>query len=412
MTGKREPMPAEGTLVPANVRALGIVSLLMAASSQMTHSLLPIFLVTVMGASMATVGLIEGLAEATNSFLRAFAGTISDRAGRRKPLVVLGYGLSACIKPVFPLAGDVPTIVLARMLDRTGKGLRDAPRDALIADHVPARMRGSGYGLRISLFTIGSCLGPLLATGIMAASGNNFRLVFWIAVLPAVLSVLVLMARVEEAPISGYQGTRRFQPAWLMRLPTLFWWVVGIAFLIALARFSQAFLLLRAKEVGISTTTVPVFLSVMGLVYGMTAYPFGMLADRVDRRLQLGAGIAVLAACHLTLANAMTAEALLAGAILWGLQLGIIDGLLAANVADVAPDDLRGTAFGVYYCVLGVASLIASSAAGWLWGIGGGRLAFTAGSLLALLAIIALCVAHSRLPSRSAMVSNRSHTTE
>jgi MFS family permease len=399
MIGKCQRKPAEGAHLPANVRALGIVSLLMAGSSQMTHSLLPIFLVTAMDASTSTVGLIEGLAEATNSFLRAFAGAISDWVGRRKPLVVLGYGLSACIKPVFPLAGDVPTILVARILDRTGKGLRDAPRDALIADHVPSRLRGSGYGLRISLFTIGSCLGPLLATGIMAASNDDFRLVFWIAVLPAVLSVLVLMARVEEAPSSGDQRASRFQRANLMRLPTAFWWVAGIGCLIALARFSQAFLLLKAKDVGIAITTVPVFLAVMGLVYGVTAYPFGMLADRVDRRLQLGAGIVGLAACHLTLATATTAEALLAGAIFWGLQLGIIDGLLAANVADVAPDDLRGTAFGVYYFALGAASLIASSAAGLLWGIGGGRLAFAAGALMALIAFVALCIGHPRLPA-------------
>lgn len=389
-----------GPRLPRNVAALGIVSMLMAGSSQMTHSLLPLYLMTVMGASATTVGLIEGLAEATNSCLRAFSGAISDRLGRRKPLVVLGYGLSACVKPVFPLAGDVATILLARLLDRSGKGIRDAPRDALLADQVPKSVRGSGYGLRISLFTIGSCLGPLLAAAIMALSGGGFRLVFWIAVVPAVLSVLLLVTRVEEAQLSPSHAMASFDWKGFARLPAAFWWVVGLGCLIALARFSQAFLLLKAKDVGVSVALVPVYLALMGLVHGITAYPFGVLSDRVDRRMQLGIGVTMLALCHLVMATAATASLVVIGAILWGLQLGIIDGLMGAIVADTAPQALRGTAFGVYYLSVGAASLAASTIAGMLWAAGGAALAFGIGAGIASIALLALMIGRTMLPSR------------
>lgn len=384
--------------LPANVVALGVVSLLMAASSQMTHSLLPLYLVSVMGASTAMVGLIEGLAEATNSFLRAFSGAISDRMGRRKPLVVLGYGLSACVKPVFPMASDIGTILLARIFDRTGKGIRDAPRDALLADQVPRKIRGTGFGLRISFFTIGSCLGPLLAVGLMAASERNFRLVFWLAVVPAVLSVLVLIMKVKEAPNAHANSAVRFSVHQLRRLPIPFWWVVGVGCVIALSRFSQAFLLLKAKDVGVGTAYVPVFLALMSLVYGISAYPFGVLADHIDRRLQLGAGLLVLIGCHLMLGGATSSAVVALGAVLWGLQLGIIDGLLAASVADSAPDDQRGTAFGAYYFLIGIASLTASAMAGLMWSAAGAAATFSVGAALAGLAMLLLIVGRSLVP--------------
>lgn len=389
---------SDATRLPPNVTALGVVSLLMAASSQMTHSLLPLYLVSVMGASTAMIGLIEGLAEATNSFLRACSGAISDWMGRRKPLVVLGYGLSACVKPVFPLASDVGTILLARIFDRTGKGIRDAPRDALLADQVPRKVRGSGFGLRISFFTIGSCIGPLLAVGLMAASDGNFRLVFWVAVIPAVLSVLVLITKVAEPPYIHANSNARFSANQLRRLPIAFWWVVGVGCVIALSQFSQAFLLLKAKDVGVGTASVPVFLALMSLVHGIAAYPFGVLADHVDRRLQLGAGILVLVGCHLILGAATSSALVAVGAVLWGLQLGIIDGLLAASIADVAPDDLRGTAFGTYYLLIGIASLAASAMAGTLWGIGGAPATFSAGAAFAGLAALLLFAGRSLVP--------------
>jgi MFS family permease len=383
--------------LPRNVTALGMVSLLMAGSSQMTHSLLPLFLVSVMGASITIVGLIEGLAEATNSFLRAFSGGVSDRIGRRKPLVVLGYGLSALVKPVFPMAGDVTTILLARLLDRTGKGIRDAPRDALLADQIPDYIRGSGFGLRISLFTIGSFLGPIIAAAVMAQSGNDFRLVFWIAVLPALLSVLVLVWMVEESSLHQPPGTSR--PDWkgFARLPTTFWWIAGIGCLIALSRFSQAFLLLKAKDVGVATAFVPLYLALVALVYGMTAYPFGKLSDRADRRIQLAIGLVVLGTCHLLMAMGGSGSLVVIGAILWGLQLGIIDGLMGASVADAAPPELRGTAFGVYHLSVGVSSLLSSTLAGALWVVGGAALTFGIGAGFALITVVVLLAARSTL---------------
>lgn len=382
--------------LPRNVVALGVVSLLMGMSSQMTHSLLPLFLVTVLGASTVSVGVIEGIAAATDSIARVFSGTLSDWLGRRKPLVVLGYGLAALSKPLFPLAGDVATVLAARFIDRTGKGIRDAPRDALLADQLPPTVRGSGFGLRLTLFTIGSVVGPLAATGVMVASGGDFRLVFWVAVVPAFLSVAVLVAAVKEPPNDRVNLARRFSLRELGRLPALFWWIVSITAVLEVARFSQAFLLLKAKEVGVEAAWVPTFLVLMSAVYGLTAYPCGILADHVNRRLQLGIGVVTLMACHLVLAAAETMWMTAFGAVLWGLQMGMIQGLLAASVADAAPEHLRGTAFGIFYFVDGVASLLASSGAGLLWVMGGSGLTFGIGAALA--AAVALMLVVRPLP--------------
>jgi len=386
--------------LPANVVALGCVSLLMATSSQMIHGLLPLFLMTVLGASAVSVGIIEGIAEATNSLARVVSGAVSDRLGRRKPLVLLGYGLAALSKPLFPLAGDVVTVLLARFFDRSGKGIRDAPRDALLADQLPATLRGSGYGLRLALFTIGSVAGPLIATGIMLASAGDIRLVFWIAVIPAFLSVAVLAYAVREPAPSGGENRRKVTLRGLRELPAPFWWVVGIAALLELARFSQAFLLLKAKSVGVDPALIPTFLVLMSAAYGLTAYPCGALADRIDRRLQLGVGVAVLVASHLVLASAGTMLGAGIGACLWGLQMGITQGLLAASVADAAPAHLRGTAFGIYYLVDGVVSLLASSAAGAIWMFGGAAATFSTGATLATMALAMLLLApRARKPS-------------
>lgn len=386
--------------LPRNVVALGVVSLLMGTSSQMIHSLLPLFLVTVLGASTVSVGIIEGIAEATNSFAKVFSGTLSDWLGRRKPLVVLGYGLAALSKPLFPMAGDVATVLAARFIDRTGKGIRDAPRDAMLADQLPARARGSGFGLRLTLFTIGSVVGPLLAMGIMLMSGGDFRLVFWIATIPAVLCVVVLIVAVREPTNNKAGGSQRLTLSDFKRLPAIFWWLVAITAMLELARFSQAFLLLKAKDVGVAATWVPAFLILMSAAYGMTAYPFGILADHVNRRLQLGAGVIVLVCCHITLAIAGTPWMSALGAVLWGLQMGMTQGLVAAAIADAAPDDLRGTAFGIYYLSDGVASLLASAGAGLLWSMGGASLAFGAGAALA--AIVALMIVFGPLPQSPA----------
>lgn len=382
--------------LPRNVIALGVVSLLMGTSSQMIHSLLPLFLVTVLGASTVSVGIIEGIAEATNSFMKVFSGVLSDWQRRRKPLVVLGYGLAALSKPLFPMAGDVATVLAARFMDRAGKGIRDAPRDALLADQLLPRTRGSGFGLRLALYTIGSVVGPLLASGIMLASGGDFRLVFWGAVIPAVACVAVLVIAVGEPPCNSSNGARRFALHDFRRLPPIFWWLVAITATLELARFSQAFLLLKARDVGVEVAWVPAFLILMSSVYGLAAYPCGILADHANRRRQLCAGVVGLVCCHAVLAVAATAWMSALGAVLWGLQMGITQGLVAAAIADAAPEDMRGTAFGIYYFADGVASLLASSGAGILWSMGGAGLAFGAGAAVA--AIVAVMIAFGPFP--------------
>lgn len=373
--------------LPRNIVALGVVSLLMGISSQMMHSLLPLFLVTVLGASTLHVGIIEGIAEATNSFAKVFSGALSDWLGRRKPLVVFGYGLAALSKPLFPLAGDALTVLAARFIDRTGKGIRDAPRDAMIADELPPHTRGSGYGLRIALFTIGSVVGPLTAMGLLHATGD-YRFVFWCAAVPALICVAVLVLAVKERPKHHPDGVPRSRWRDFTHLPGIFWWLVAITALLELTRFSQAFLLLKAKDIGMAATWAPMFLIVMSAVYGLSAYPCGMLADHVNRKRQLLAGVAVLAASHLVLANADSVWCSAVGVVLWGLQMGVTQGLIAAAIADAAPDHLRGAAFGIYYLVDGVASLLASSGAGLLWYVGGAHLAFGAGAALAALVML------------------------
>jgi MFS family permease len=313
----------------------------------------------------------------------------SDWLRRRKLLVVLGYGMAALSKPLFPMADSVGTVLLARFLDRSGKGIRDAPRDALLADELPIRARGSGFGLRLSLFTIGSVAGPLLASGIMLASGD-IRLVFWVAVVPAVLSVLVLVVAVKEPSVPRPQVRTRLSLYGLRELPPAFLWILAIAALLELARFSQAFLLLKAKDVGVEPALIPGFLVLMSAVYGVTAYPFGMLADRGDRRWQLVLGAAVLLSSHVTLALAESVWAAAVGACLWGLQMGVTQGLLAACVADAAPEHLRGTAFGVYYLTDGVVSFVASSGAGLIWSIGGAAPTFMVGASLAAAALVVI----------------------
>jgi MFS family permease len=347
----------------------------------MIVSLLPVFLVTVIGASAASVGWIEGIAEATNSAARILSGTLSDWLRRRKSLVVLGYGLAACVKPLFAVATDVSTILVARFADRLGKGLRDAPRDALLADELPTQSRGAGFGLRIALFTIGCVSGPLLASLIMLESGNDFRLVFWIAAVPAFLSVAVLVFGVTEPRHDNDRLV--FSLKAVRHLPAALRWTIAVASLLALARFSQAFLLLKARDVGVDAALIPMFMVVMGLVYGITAFPCGALADRIDRRLQLRTGIGVLFGCYLVLASADDPWQAAVGAALWGLQMGIIEGLIAAAIADAAPPNLRGTAFGLYYFCTGLASLAASAAAGMLWSAAGPFATFVAGAAVA-----------------------------
>jgi len=384
--------------IPGSVWALGLVSLFMDSSSELIHALLPLYLVGVLGASTLTVGVIEGVAEATAAVTKVFSGALSDFLHERKWLAALGYGLAALSKPIFPLAPDVGWIAAARFIDRVGKGIRGAPRDALIADLTPADLRGTAYGLRQSLDTIGAVLGPVLAIAFMALLADHFTTVFWIAVIPAVLAVATIMLFVRE-PKRAPDAQRVRAPlsrAELKNLDTGYWLVVGIAAVFTLARFSEAFLLLRAKSVGVPLTLVPTVMVVMNIVYALSAWPAGALSDRVGRYRLLIAGFALLIVADLVLAFGGGAALVMLGVALWGLHMGLTQGLLSALVADTAPARLRGTGFGVFNLVSGLAQMVASVIAGGLWEWVGPDGTFLAGALFTAVALVALPFAHRR----------------
>ena len=377
--------------LPSGIWVLGFVSLLMDISSEMIHALLPLFMVGTLGMSVALVGLLEGLAEATALILKVFSGVISDWFGKRKPLAVLGYGLGAATKPLFALATGPGMIFTARLLDRVGKGIRGAPRDALVADIAPPEQRGAAFGLRQSLDTVGAFLGPLLAVGLMLLWANDFRAVFAVAIIPAVLCVALLVLGVQEPERPA--GAPRVNPISrtnLKRLPRAYWWVVGVGAVFTLARFSEAFLVLRAEQVGIALALVPLVMVAMNAVFSVTAYPFGKLSDRVSHRRLLLAGLAVLVLADVVLAASTHWTGLLLGVALWGVHMGMTQGLLAAMVADTAPADLRGTAYGFFNLMSGLAMLAASVVAGLLWQYWGPAWTFGAGAMFSAVAMAAL----------------------
>jgi MFS family permease len=376
--------------VPTTVWTLGFVSLLMDTSSELIHSLLPVFLVTVVGASTVAVGLIEGIAEATAAVAKVFSGALSDRIGKRKLLVGIGYGLAAITKPVFPLAGTAWEVLAARFVDRIGKGIRDAPRDALIADVTPPTIRGASYGIRQALDTVGGFAGPLLAVALMALYADDFRAVFWWALVPAALAVLLIVVGVREP--DGTKATAKrgwpIRKAELKRMSPAFWMVIAIGVVFTLARFSQAFLVLKAQAEGLALALIPLVFVWMNLVYALTATPAGILSDRLGRENVLLCGLAALVVADLTLAFVPGLGGVVIGVGLWGLYMGFSQGLLSALVADTAPEDLRGTAFGLFNLVTGAALLMASVVAGWLWYDFGPTATFSAGAVLSGLAIL------------------------
>ena len=387
----KTPTAAPRTRLPAGVWMLGFVSLLMDVSSEMIHSLLPLFMVGVLGASALTVGVIEGLAESTALIVKVFSGVLSDYLGRRKGLALFGYALGAFTKPLFAVATSTGMVVTARLLDRVGKGIRNAPRDALVADMVSPETRGAAFGLRQSLDSVGAFAGPLLATGLMLLWANDFRAVFWVAAIPGALSVAVLWFGVREPP--GQADAKRSNPisrANLRSLSAPYWWVVGIGAVFTLARFSEAFLVLRAQQANIPLALVPLVMVAMSAVYAASAYPFGKLSDRVDRRWLLALGLLVLIAADLVLASSTHWGALLAGVALWGVHMGMTQGLLAAMVADTAPEALRGTAYGFFNLASGVAMLAASVLAGLLWDRLGAAYTFYAGAAFCVAALLVL----------------------
>jgi MFS family permease len=383
---------APSTRIPRGVWMLGFVSLFMDISSELIHSLLPVFMVTSLGATALMVGVVEGVAEATALIVKVFSGTISDWLGKRKGLTVLGYGLGALSKPIFALALTVHWVFVARFMDRIGKGIRGAPRDALVADLTPPEIRGAAYGLRQSLDTVGAFLGPLLAIGLMVLWAGDFRTVFWFAVIPAVLAILILIFGVHE-PGDGRVHARPASPVQWRTLSEFsggYWWVVVAGGVFTLARFSEAFLILRAQQLGLADTFAPLVLVIMNVVYALSAYPSGRLADRMSHKKLLVAGLAVLILSDLVLAQAQGLAAVAAGVALWGLHMGMTQGLLATMVASAAPANLRGTAFGFFNLVSGVAMLIASVLAGLLWDELGAATTFYAGAAFSVLALAIL----------------------
>jgi MFS family permease len=387
--------------IPSAIWALGFVSLLMDTSSEIIHALLPVYLVTSLSASMVTVGFIEGVAEATASITKVFSGALSDWWGKRKLLAVIGYGLAAVTKPIFPLAPSVSWLVTARILDRIGKGIRGAPRDALVADLAPAHLRGASFGLRQSLDTVGAFVGPALAIALMWLTANNFRAVFWVAVVPAFLAVALLIFAVNEPERpAGLRKVRSpLSTVELGRLGLAYWLVVGIAVVFSLARFSEAFLILRAQAVGLPVMLVPLVLVLMNLVYAFAAYPAGALSDRVNRIFILSMGMGCLVAADLVLAFTNGIEGVAVGVALWGLHMGFSQGLLATLVADVAPPELRGTAYGMFNLLGGLALLIASVLAGLLWESVGPEGTFLAGAAFTVLAFAGLVATRRIAPA-------------
>jgi MFS family permease len=362
-------------------------------SSELVHALLPVFMTVVLGASMVAVGVVEGIAEATASIVKVFSGALSDKLARRKPLVVLGYGLAALSKPLFPLAGSVALVLGARFMDRIGKGIRSAPRDALIADVTPEGQRGAAYGLRQALDTAGAVLGPLAAIGLMLAFASELRTVLWFAVVPAVIAVAVLLIGVAEpARAARHTAAQPISRAALREFDRHFWLVVGLGAVMTLARFSEAFLVLRAHDLGIALAMVPSVLVVMNLVYTAIAYPAGIAADRGARKALLVWGFAALIGADLILGGTQDRSWFFAGIVLWGAHMGLTQGLLSTLVADAAPANLRGTAFGVFHLVSGVALLAASVLAGWLWSAFGAGWTFYAGAAFTALALAGLAL--------------------
>lgn len=385
-------MPILDNKLPKSIWMLGFVSLLMDISSEMIHSLLPLFMMGSLGMTALMVGLIDGLAESTTLIVKVFSGALSDRLGKRKALAVFGYGLSAFTKPLFAMTQGLGLLLTARLMDRLGKGIRGAPRDALITDITPPELRGAAFGLRQALDTIGAVAGPLLATGLMLLWANDFRSVFWVAVFPGLAAMLLLFFGVREPsrapadilpkplnPISKYH---------LKRLGSNYWYVVTVGGVFTLARFSEAFLILRAHQLAIPLAYIPLVMVAMNLVYASTAYPFGKLSDKMSHRKLLSYGLLVLIASNLLLASSSDWRGLIAGVVLWGVHMGMSQGLFSSMIAATAPADLRGTGFGVFNFVSGFGLLLASLIAGLLWDRYGANFTFYTGAAFATLTLL------------------------
>ena len=383
--------------IPRTVWALGFVSMFMDISSEIIHALLPLFLTATLGVSVAMVGLIDGIAEATASITKVFSGYLSDRMGKRKPLILMGYGLGALSKPLFALAGTAPVIMGARFADRIGKGLRGAPRDALVADVTPAEIRGRAFGLRQSIDTLGAFLGPIIAIAAMAAFANDMRAVFWLAVIPAAIAVLLVLVGVEDAKTPAGEISARIpvRMADLQQLPKAFWLLVAIGAVFTLARFSEAFLILKANAEGLPLALTPLVLVAMNAVYMLAAYPLGSLSDRVSAKAMLIAGLIVLIAADVALAMLPGIAGAFVGIALWGLHMATTQGLFAKLIADRSPVELRGSAYGIFNLISGLSLLAASVVAGIVWDAAGAAATFLVGASCAGLALAGMLLSRS-----------------
>ena len=377
--------------IPKGIWVLGLVSMLMDISSEMIHSLLPLFMVTSLGMSAFAVGIVEGIAEATAMIVRVFSGALSDYLGKRKGLILFGYVLGAFSKPVFALTSSMGLVLAARFLDRLGKGIRSTPRDALVADMAPERLRGASFGLRQSLDTLGAFFGPLLASGMMLLWCDNFRMVFWVAVIPGMIAVVLVIVGVREPERKNVrQGGNPLSLHKFKQLGPAYWQVVAIGAIVMLARFSEAFLVLRAQQTGIPMTFVPLVMVAMNCIYAMTSYPFGKLADSANHATLLTIGLCVLLAADIALAVGGHWSVILAGVALWGIHMGMSQGLLATMVACVSPKKLRGVAFGCFNLVVGVTALFSSLTAGFIWDAYGASSTFYMGASCCVISILLL----------------------
>ncbi len=375
--------------IPRGVWVLGLVSLFMDVSSEMIHGVLPLFVVGTLGVSATMLGLVEGIAEATAQFSKLWSGVLSDRWQSRKGLALLGYGMAAVVKPLFPLAHSVAAVFVARFADRIGKGIRGSPRDAMVADFTPPELRGAAFGLRQSLDTVGAFTGPFLAVAFIGWLAFDLRSVLWIACIPALIAVAILAFGINEPkPTQPHKTRPGFNLASAKNLGAAFWWVAGLGAAVMLARFSEAFLVLKAASSGMATAYVPLVMVVMSVVYSLSSYPAGVMSDRLGRNGLLVSGLIVLVIADVVLARSTTMWPMLAGVALWGLHMGLTQGILTTLVADTAPADMRGTAFGTFSLVSGIATLLASVAAGYMWDTNGEAAVFVVGAVLAVVALM------------------------
>ena len=389
--------PVPGVKRPVFI--LGIVSFLTDVSSEMVYPLVPLFLTSVLGAPVAAVGLIEGVAEGAASLFKTVGGWASDRLRLRRPLVFAGYAVSAVAKPLLAAAYVWPVALLVRFGDRSGKGVRTAPRDALVADVTPPELRGRAFGFHRAADTLGAVAGPAAALGLLAVFADNFRLIFILAFLPAVAALALIALVKERPPAPAPAGAARV--AW-RELGSGFYVFLGISMVFALGNSSDVFLLLRVKDVGLSNSEVVLSYMLFNVVYAVLAMPAGIISDRLGRRNVIGGGFAVFAMVYLGFALAGR------GAVAWplfavyGVYMAMTEGVGRAFVADFVPSERRATAMGLYQGAMGGMILLSSVIAGVLWDVIDPAAPFFLGAATALAALALLLVALPRRPATEA----------